>query len=249
MNQDKDGDEYEDGDEHEDEREYEDGNGYEREPSRTFNFSDYKEREKQRKRDAFERKQTREKNFRDYFSKKSDKSYKSNAPRSGDKYRYAREERERQERERKEQRKSRKYNDSYRFPSEPQGIESFHDIKALGEPEQDAEKWYNRFQIMSNNHSPINSLERAKILFNIKNDEPLSGEVRRNLALLVHPDRCKHSSATDFCQMYNAAIEILRNNNLAGGRKHHRKTNKRHRKTNKRHRKTHKRYKSRKNYR
>ena len=80
----------------------------------------------------------------------------------------------------------------------------------------------------------------------------MSGEIRRKLALLLHPDRCEHPSATNFCQMYNSAIEILRNNNLAGGRKCHAKTHKRHIKTNKRnkrHRKTHKRYKSRKNYR
>ena len=144
-------------------------------------------------------------------------------------------ERLRQQQSHRDRRKNySRYSSSSAHPSEPQRSESFHDIEALREPEQDAEQWYIRFQIMSDNHYPINTRARARQLLNMKPGEvALNKQFKFALLRIMHPDKGGHPNSTRFFQMLTDAIEIIENR---GSGKHNRKTHKRHTKTNKRNR-------------
>lgn len=139
-------------------------------------------------------------------------------------------ERLRQQQEQRDRRKNySRYSSSF---LQPQEVESFHDIEILPEPEQDAEQWYIRFQIMSDNHYPIDSRARAKQLLNMKPGEvALNKQLKLALFRIMHPDKGGHPNATRFFQMLTDAIDIIENR---GSGKRNRKTHKRRAKTNKR---------------
>jgi hypothetical protein len=149
---------------------------------------------------------------------------------------YEREERERERlRQQQEQRDRRKnysgYSSSFARPPEPHSTESFHDIDALGEPHEDIEQWYLRFHVMSNNHYPINSRERARKLLNMKPGEiALNKQFKFGLLRIMHPDKSGHPNSTRFFQMLTDAIHIIENR---GSGKRNRKTHKRRAKPNK----------------
>ena len=205
-----------------------------------------KEKEKQQKEDKQKRASDRTSGFESFQRQGQSERQEQHAKYESNRQEQEREQQERNAKHEGEQRDRQHNQKEYReeqknrrrygygpesFVSSPKSPENFDDIDSLvdpdllSSPEEKTAAWYHRFQVMKENHYPINTKMRARKLLNMKSGEVFNNNLKHKMFRLLHPDRCKHPDSTPFCQMLTAAIDLFENKY---GGKHYKKTRKLH---------------------